>query len=92
MGKAADITLAALTASFPVEQQPLLRALIEEINDLISRTQRRTRQNRMLLAQCVESARQLLALSNPGAIPGTYGSHGQVRATYTADRMAAAVA
>jgi flagellar biosynthesis/type III secretory pathway chaperone len=46
----------------------------------------------MLLAQCVESARQLLALSNPGAIPGTYGSHGQVRATYTADRMAAAVA
>ena len=92
MGKAPDITLAALTVSFPVEQQPLLRALIEEINDLISRTQRRTRQNRMLLAQCVDSARQLLALSNPGAIPGTYGSHGQVRATYTADRMAAAVA
>jgi flagellar biosynthesis/type III secretory pathway chaperone len=92
MGKTPDITLAALTVSFPVEQQPLLRALIEEINDLISRTQRRTRQNRMLLAQCVESARQLLALSNPGAIPGTYGSHGQVRTTYTAERLATAVA
>ncbi len=92
MGQSSDITLAALTVHFPLQQQPLLRALIEEINDLISRTQRRTRQNRMLLAQCVESARQLLAISNPGAIPGTYGSHGQVRSTYTAERLATAVA
>ena len=92
LGKSKDITLSALSHSFAAEHQPLLRALIDEINDLITRTQRRTRQNRMLLSQCVESARQLLALSNPGAIPGTYGSHGQVRATYTADRMAAAVA
>lgn len=92
MGQSSDITLAALTVHFPLQQQPLLRALIEEINDLISRTQRRTRQNRMLLAQCVESARQLLAISNPGAIPGTYGSHGQVRSTYTAERLASAVA
>lgn len=92
MGQSPDITLAALTVHFPPQQQPLLRALIEEINDLISRTQRRTRQNRMLLAQCVESARQLLAISNPGAIPGTYGSHGQVRSTYAAERLATAVA
>jgi flagellar biosynthesis/type III secretory pathway chaperone len=66
--------------------------LIEEINDLITRTQRRTRQNRMLLAQCVESARQLLTLSNPGAIPGTYGAHGQIRTQYNTDRYTAAVA
>jgi flagellar biosynthesis/type III secretory pathway chaperone len=92
MGQSPDITLASLMVSFPLQQQPLLRALIEEINDLISRTQRRTRQNRMLLAQCVESARQLLAVSNPGAIPGTYGSHGQVRNTYAAERLATAVA
>jgi len=92
LGKSKDITLSALSHSFAPEHQPLLRALIEEINDLITRTQRRTRQNRMLLAQCVESARQLLTLSNPGAIPGTYGAHGQIRTQYNTDRYTAAVA
>ena len=92
LGKPHDITLSALSHSFAPEHQPLLRALIEEINDLITRTQRRTRQNRMLLAQCVESARQLLTLSNPGAIPGTYGAHGQIRTQYNTDRYTAAVA
>jgi len=92
LGKSKDITLSALSHSFASEHQPLLRALIDEINDLITRTQRRTRQNRMLLSQCVESARQLLAISNPGAIPGTYGAHGQIRTQYNTDRYTAAVA
>lgn len=92
LGKPADITLSALSHSFAPEHQPLLRALIDEINDLITRTQRRTRQNRMLLSQCVESARQLLAISNPGAIPGTYGAQGQIRTTYSPERLTAAVA
>ncbi|MEN9469495.1 MAG: hypothetical protein RL630_1228 [Verrucomicrobiota bacterium] len=92
LGKSKDITLSALSHSFAAEHQPLLRALIDEINDLITRTHRRTRQNRMLLSQCVESARQLLAISNPGAIPGTYGAHGQIRTQYNTDRYSAAVA
>jgi flagellar biosynthesis/type III secretory pathway chaperone len=92
IGKPADITLSALTQNFQPEHQPLLRALIDEINDLITRTQRRTRQNRMLLAQCVESARQLLQLRNPGAIPGTYGARGQVRTQFNQERFTAAVA
>ena len=92
LGKSKDITLSALSHSFAPEHQPLLRALIDEINDLITRTQRRNRQNRMLLSQCVESARQLLAVSNPGAIPGTYGAHGQIRTQYNTDRYTAAVA
>ena len=92
LGKSKDITLSALSHSFAAEHQPLLRALIDEINDLITRTQRRTRQNRMLLSQCVESARQLLAVSNLGAIPGTYGAHGQIRTQYNTDRYTAAVA
>jgi flagellar biosynthesis/type III secretory pathway chaperone len=92
LGKSGDITLSALSHSFAPEHQPLLRALIDEINDLITRTQRRTRQNRMLLAQCVESARQLLSLRNPGALPGTYGAHGQIRTQLNTDRYTAAVA
>lgn len=92
LGKPADITLSALSNSFQLDHQPLLRALIDEINDLITRTQRRTRQNRMLLAQCVESARQLLNISNPGAIPGTYGAHGQIQTQYNQNRLTAAVA
>jgi flagellar biosynthesis/type III secretory pathway chaperone len=92
IGKSAEITLSTLTHNFQPEHQPLLRALIDEINDLITRTQRRTRQNRMLLAQCVESARQLLAIRNPGAIPGTYGAHGQIRTSYNQEKYTAAVA
>lgn len=92
LGKPGDITLAALSLCFMPEHQPLMKALIDEINDLITRTQRRTRQNRMLLAQCVESARQLLSLRNPGAIPGTYGAHGQIRTQLNTDRYTAAVA
>ena len=92
LGKSKDITLSALSHSFAAEHQPLLRALIDEINDLITRTQRRTRQNRMLLAQCVESARQLLGVRNPGAMPGTYGAHGQIRTSYIQEKFTAAVA
>jgi len=92
IGKPSDITLAALTHSFQPEHQQLFRALIDEINDLITRTQRRTRQNRMLLAQCVESARQLLSVRSPGAMPGTYGSHGQIRTSYIQEQYTAAVA
>jgi len=91
-GQSAEITLAALTPFFPEQLQPLIRALVDEINDLITRTQRRTRQNRMLLAQCVDSARQLLAVNHPGALPGTYGAHGQIKSTYTPERYTAAVA
>jgi flagellar biosynthesis/type III secretory pathway chaperone len=92
LGKPSDVTLSALINSFQPDHQPLMRALIEEINDLITRTQRRTRQNRMLLAQCVESARQLLNITNPGAIPGTYGAHGQIQTHYNPTRLTAAVA
>jgi flagellar biosynthesis/type III secretory pathway chaperone len=46
----------------------------------------------MLLAQCVESARQLLAIRNPGAMPGTYGAHGQIRTSYNQEKYTAAVA
>lgn len=92
IGKPAEITLSSLTHNFQPEHQPLLRALIDEINDLITRTQRRTRQNRMLLAQCVDSARQLLAIRNPGAMPGTYGAHGQIRTSFNHEKYTAAVA
>lgn len=92
LGKPTDITLSALSLCFMPEHQPLMKALIDEINELITRTQRRTRQNRMLLAQCVESARQLLSISNPGALPGTYGAQGQIRTTYSPERLTAAVA
>jgi flagellar biosynthesis/type III secretory pathway chaperone len=92
LGKPSDVTLSALINSFQPDHQPLMRALIEEINDLITRTQRRTRQNRMLLAQCVESARQLLNITNPGAIPGTYGAQGQIQTHYNPTRLTAAVA
>lgn len=80
-GQPEDATLKQLLPFFPVEQSPLIEALIKEINHLIHRVRRRVRQNHGLLARAVELhqdlRRQLLA---PDTVPTvTYAPTGRVR-------------
>jgi flagellar biosynthesis/type III secretory pathway chaperone len=91
-GRPEDSTLVALTPDCPPTRQPLLRALIEEINNLVVRTQRRMRQNCELLARCVEMARELVSVGNADAVPCTYGAHGEVSARINPDRFAPTLA
>ena len=47
--------------------RPLLNALIDEVNQLISKTRRRGQQNQMLLARSIDISQRLLQKLNPGA-------------------------
>jgi flagellar biosynthesis/type III secretory pathway chaperone len=91
-GRAPETSLSDLLADFPPNQQPQIRALIEEINDLVTRSQRRARQNRMLLAQCVEAARQLVQATGSDNIAFTYSARGEVRNHIHRQGVVAAVA
>ena len=68
--------LTSLLPYCPEPFRPLLSALIEEINDLLHRTQRRLRQNHMLLGQCLDLARQMVGMSRPELTTNTYNYRG----------------
>ncbi len=74
----ADSTLRSLLTLFPEDQQPLLGALIDEINHLLHRVRRRARQNHSILARAVELHRDALASLHPAARPRTYAPSGRV--------------
>jgi hypothetical protein len=78
LGWPKDSALSSLMTELPGAVRPLLRALMDEINALVAQVQRRTHQNRMLLAQAVELARQRLTSVDPHALPGTYSAQGTI--------------
>ena len=51
--------LSSLLAFFKDPIQPLLKALIEEVNHLIVRTKKRARQNQMLLTRSMEVSQKI---------------------------------
>ncbi len=70
--------LSQLLTCFAEAVRPLLQALIEEVNHLISRTKKRARQNQMLLARSIEVSQQILQRLNPEAVTKTYSPKGRV--------------
>jgi hypothetical protein len=85
-------TLAELITHMPDAVGGMIRALIEEINALITRTQRRLRQNHLLLARCVSAAQQSVVKAGGGEMVSTYGRGGSVKRTITGDPGRLAVA
>jgi len=71
-------TVSDLLAHMPLSGQGMIKALMDEINSLISRTQRRLRQNHLLLARCVTMAQQTVAMASGGEVVSTYGRGGAV--------------
>lgn len=74
-----DSPLSQLLAYFADAVRPLLKALIDEVNHLISRTKKRARQNQMLLARSIEVSQQILQRLNPEAVTKTYSPKGRVQ-------------
>jgi hypothetical protein len=85
-------TLTELTLQMPKAVAGMIRAITEEINALITRTQRRLRQNHVLLARCVSTAQQSVVMAGGGEMVSTYGRAGKVRNTIAADPTRLAVA
>lgn len=77
-GYPSDATLRQILPVFPSEVQPLLGALIDEVNHLIHRVRRGARQNQQLLARAVEMHQETLRAIRPARFVKTYSPRGQV--------------
>ncbi len=73
----ASATLRSLLPYIAADARPLLEALIAEVNVLIHRVRRLTRQNHTLLARTVESQQELLRTLRPDAFLHTYSAAGR---------------
>ena len=74
---AEDTTFAALVPRLPAEFQPLLKALVQENNQLLTRIHQRARQNHLLMTRVVELMQRFLGSLFP-ASPTTYDNAGQL--------------
>ena len=69
--------LKALLVHFPEEARPLLAALVDEINSLISKSNRKAKQNHMLLARAMQYTYELLQQVSPQSQVKTYSKGGK---------------
>jgi len=80
----ASATLRSLLPFIAAEARPLLEALISEVNVLIHRVRRLTRQNHLLLARAIESQQELMRTLRPDAFLHTYSAAGRKSLTSNA--------
>ena len=80
LGAAEETTFRQMTEMLSPEVQPLLNALVEEINQLLQHIQKWLRQNHMLLSRSLDLMKQIMKGMFPSssATAGTYGREGQV--------------
>ncbi len=82
-GQPINATLRSLVPLFPAEVQPLLEALIGEVNVLIHRVRRTSRHNHTLLARTVDTHQQMLRTLQPDSFMQTYAPNGRAALTTT---------
>lgn len=78
-GVADKISVRALLPFFAEPVRPLLEALMQEINGLVTRTKRRAKQNQMLLSRSIEVSQQILQRLNPETVTRTYSARGKMK-------------
>ncbi|HEX2853423.1 MAG TPA: flagellar protein FlgN [Opitutaceae bacterium] len=74
----ANSTLRSLLPLVAAEAQPLLEALIDEINRLLHRVRRTSRHNHTLLSRAVEVHQETLQILRPHTFIKTYSPAGRV--------------
>jgi flagellar biosynthesis/type III secretory pathway chaperone len=77
-GLADDAPLHDLIPRLPQEYRPLVKALVQENNELLVRVQQRARQNHLLLNRAVELMQRFVNSLFPGSQPATYNGAGYV--------------
>ena len=73
-----NATFAELIRRLPQELQPLVQALMDEINQCLRRVQHRARQNHLLLGRSTEMMQQFIATLFPSRMVTTYNQAGRV--------------
>jgi len=86
----ASSSLRQLLPHFQPEVQPLLEALMVEINHLIHRIRRGARQNQILLSRTVEAHEDALRMLRPELYSKTYSPRGQMAGSSPAPAWQAA--
>lgn len=77
-GLPSTTTLRALLPCIEADARPLLEALIDEVNRLIHRVRRASRQNHTLLASAVQVHQESLQQLRPQAFTRTYAPSGRM--------------
>lgn len=70
--------LSKLLVHFPDFMQPMLQALVDEINAMIRRTRQKARQNFMLLSRTMEINHETMQRLQPGNYNRTYSKKGRI--------------
>lgn len=70
--------LSKLLPHFPDFMQPMLQALVDEINAMVRRTRQKARQNFMLLSKTMELNHETMRTLQPESYAKTYTKRGQV--------------
>jgi hypothetical protein len=81
-----EASFAALTPCAPAHYQPLLKALVEENNQLLMRVQQRARQNHLLLSRSLELMQNFLSTMFPAARATAYTGEGTLFSTALPNR------
>ncbi len=79
MSQPTTISFRLLITLTPREYQPLLEALVDEINDLLTRSQQRLRQNHLLLSRSLDLMQQMIFSLFPSSGGQTYNQMGAVK-------------
>lgn len=81
--------LSEMIPGFPAESRPMFSALVDEINKLIHKTQRKAKQNHMLLVRTLHFTHELLQKVSPQSFTQTYSPAGN--SSFRANRDSRAV-
>jgi flagellar biosynthesis/type III secretory pathway chaperone len=77
-GAPGTVTLRSIIPYFAAEVQPLLEALMNDINHMLRRNRQKARQNHLLLARAMELTEQTLRVLQPENFTRTYQRTGKV--------------
>ena len=75
--KSADTSFTQLLGALPPDYRPLIQALVEENNKLLTRIQQRVRQNHLLLSRSVDNMQRLINTLFPSRDPLVYNGYGR---------------
>ena len=73
-----ELSLSKMLDHFPEFVRPLLQALIDEINHMITRTRRKAHQNHLLLSRTLELTRETVSALQPDNYTKVYSRKGRV--------------
>ncbi len=85
-GRTNQTTFAELIPLLPADYQPLLKALVDENNELLQRVRRRARQNHLMLKRAVDLMQQVVNALGPTTRASAGDGQGRLHARSRATR------